>query len=202
VIYDTRNDEIFPQRGSFHLGAVRFAGATPTESGVYWAGVNFILRKYTQLTKRFSLAGRVFADFMFGHPPYYDLSTAGAFVAIDFPGGAQGIRGVPNGRYSGLVKVVGNIEVRGEAFSFRLFGSRFRIGNTAFIDAGRIWNDYTFADVRDGTSIGIKYGIGGGAFLIWDTAALFRVDVAYSPDAMAANPGFPVGIYVQEGLMF
>jgi hypothetical protein len=65
-----------------------------------------------------------------------------------------------------------------------------------------VWNDYTFSDPRDGTGIGIKYGIGGGPFIIWDTAALLCVNVAYSPDASAANPGFPLGIYVQEGLTF
>jgi hypothetical protein len=26
--------------------------------------------------------------------------------------------------------------------------------------------------------------------------------VAYSPDQVAENPGFPVGIYVEEGTMF
>lgn len=202
LIYDTRDDEIFPRRGSFHLGAIRLAGATPTESGVYWGGANFILRRYVSLGGPFVLAGRIFADFMVGQPPFYDLASAGAFIGIDFPGGPQGIRGVPNGRYSGLIKVVGNVELRATHISFRFIGSKFRLGNTLLVDAGRVWNDYTFSDVRDGTSIGLKYGIGGGAFLIWDTAALFRVDLAYSPDASAANPGFPIGIYVQEAMMF
>ncbi len=202
ILYDTRDEEIFPSRGSLHLAALRFAGATPTNSGVYWAGYNFILRKYARLGGPFVLAGRIFGDFMAGHPPFYDLGTAGAFIGFDFPGGPQGIRGVPNGRYSGLIKIVGNVELRSELTSFRLIGSKFRLGNTLFVDTGRVWTDYTFSNPRDGTSIGLKYGVGAGVFLIWDTAALFRIDVAYSSDASAANPGFPVGIYVQEGLMF
>jgi hypothetical protein len=202
VIYDTRSDEIFPKHGSFHLAAWRLSGATPTSSGVYWAGINVILRKYTELPGGFVFAGRVIVDAMAGHVPFYDLSQGGAFDPNDLPGGAQGVRGVPNGRYSGLLKIVGNAELRRIHFAVRLFGSKFQIGTTALVDAGRVWNDYSFSDPRDGTGIGLKYGVGAGVFMIWDTAALFRVDVAYSPDASAANPGFPVGIYVQEGMMF
>ncbi len=202
VIYDSRDDEVFPRKGSFHLGALRLSGATPTSSGVYWAGMNFILRRYTQLPAGFVLAGRVIVDAMAGHVPFYDLSQGGAFDPNDMPGGPLGVRGVPLGRYSGLLKVIGNVEVRRIHGSFRLLGSKFQVGTIAFFDAGRVWNDYTFSDVRDGSGIGVKYGVGGGPFAIWDTAALFRVDFAYSPDASAANPGFPLGIYVQEALMF
>ena len=202
VIYDSRDDEVFPKKGQFHLGAWRLSGATPTSSGVYWAGLNLVLRWYKELPGGFTFAGRVIVDAMAGHPPFYDLSQGGAFDPNDMPGGAQAVRGVPNGRYSGLFKIMANAEVRRVHGAFRLFGSKFQVGTTTFIDTGRVWNDYTFSDVRDGSGVALKYGIGGGPFLIWDTAALFRIDVAYSPDASAANPGFPVGIYVQDGLMF
>ena len=202
IIYDTRDDEIFPRKGDLHVGAVRFSGATPTSSGVYWAGVNFVLQRHVSLPEGFVFAGRVFVDAMVGHVPFYDLGQAGAFDPNDFPGGPQGIRGVPNGRYSGLLKVVVNAEVRRLHGTVRILGERFQIGTTTFIDTGRVWNDYSFSDPRDGSGLGLKYGIGGGPLLIWGSAAVFRVDVAYSPDASAANPGFPVGIYVQSGLMF
>jgi hypothetical protein len=202
VLYDSRDDEVFPRSGSFHLGAWRLSGATPTASGVAWAGLNFVLRRYTELPGSIVFAGRVIVDLMAGNVPFYDLSQGGAFDPDDEPGGPEGIRGVPNGRYSGLIKVLANAEFRRIHGGFRLFGSKFQVGTNAFVEGGRVWNDYTFADVRDGHGLGVKYGIGGGPFLIWDTAALFRIDVAYSPDASAANPGFPVGIYVQEGLMF
>ena len=202
VIYDSRDDELYPTKGQFHVGAWRMSGATPTSSGVYSAGLSVMLRSFKKLGAGFSFAGRLIIDALAGHPPFYDLSQGGAFDPNDLPGGAQGVRGVPNGRYLGLLKIIGNAEVRRIHGSFRLLGSKFQIGTTAFFDAGRVWNDYTFADVRDGTGLGMKYGIGGGPFLIWDTAALFRIDVAYSPDASAANPGFPVGIYVQDGFIF
>jgi hypothetical protein len=202
VLYDTRDDEIFPKRGAFHVGSLRVSGATPTNSGVYWAGLNFTLRDFERLPGSFVFAGRFMIDLMAGHVPFYDLSQGQAFDPNDMPGGPYGIRGVPKGRYAGLIKVVWNAELRRIHGAFHLFGSRFQIGTTAFIDMGRVWTDYTFANPRDGTGIGLKYGVGGGPFLIWDTAALLSVNIAYSPDATAANPGFPLGIYVQEGLTF
>lgn len=202
VVYDSRDDEIFPTKGAFHVGALRFSGATPTSSGVYWAGANAIAQTYVRLPAGFVFAGRVMVDAMVGQPPFYDLSQGLAFDPNDMPGGGQSIRGVPNGRYSGLLKFVANAELRRIHGAFHFLGSRFQVGTTTFFDTGRVWNNYTFDDPRDGTGIGLKYGIGGGPFLLWDTAALFRVEAAYSPDASAANPGFPIGIYVQAGLIF
>jgi outer membrane protein assembly factor BamA len=202
ILYDTRDDELFPHSGGFHRAAWRLSGATPTSSGVYWAGLDLIYRDFRRLPASFVLATRVMVDLMAGHVPFYDLSQGQAFDPNDMPGGALGVRGVPRGRYAGLIKVVGNVELRRIHGAFHLFGSKFQVGTTAFFDAGRVWDDYTFTDPRDGAGVGIKYGVGGGPFIIWDTAALLCVNVAYSPDASAANPGFPLGIYVQEGLTF
>lgn len=201
-IYDTRDDEIFPTKGAYDLVGIRLAGATPTSSDIYWGGFNFVLRRYARIGGPFVLAARVFADFMAGHVPFYDLSQGGSFIAVDLPGGPQGIRGVPNGRYSGLVKVVGNVELRGWLLHFKVLGEKFKIGPDAFVDAGRVWLDYTFNDPRDGKGLGLKYGVGGGIHVLQGTAALFRVEMAYSPDAAAANPGFPIGIYVADSVMF
>jgi hemolysin activation/secretion protein len=109
---------------------------------------------------------------------------------------------VPEGRYSGAIKIVGNVEIRIPFPRFRLFGQRFRLGTTTFFDTGRVWADYHADPARDGTSLGLKYGVGGGAFLQWGEAAIFRAEAAYSPDAESENPGFPIGIYVSDGLMF
>ena len=132
---------------------------------------------------------------------FYDLSQGGAFIPLDLPGGAQGVRGVPNGRYQGLVKVVANVELRVTHLRFRLFGDDFRVGNNIFFDAGRVFSKYG-PDERDGKGLGLKYGVGAGVFVVWGTAAVFRVEFAYSPDAVAANPNFPIGIYAADSQMF
>ena len=117
-------------------------------------------------------------------------------------GGSASIRGVPFGRYLGQIKAVGNVELRALLLRVHVFGQTFQLGNDIFADAGRVWSDYTFHSPLDGTGLGLKWGTGVGAYLLWGQAAMFRLDVAYSPDAVAENPGFPFGIYIEDGLSF
>jgi outer membrane protein assembly factor BamA len=201
LVYDTRDNEITPSSGSFHQYGLRAGAATPTKAGVYYGGGNLILRKYVPLGGSFVLAARALIDALGGEVAFYDLSQGGAFIPLDLPGGAQGVRGVPNGRYQGLVKAVANVELRVTHLRFRLFGDEFRLGNNIFADTGRVFSRYA-ADPRDGGGLGLKYGVGAGVFVVWGTAAVFRVEIAYSPDAVAANPSFPLGIYAADGQMF
>ena len=201
LIYDTRDNEITPRSGSFDQYALRFGAATPTRANVFYGGASIIIRRYVPIGDRFVLAARGLVDALAGHLAFYDLSQGGAFIPIDLPGGPQGVRGVPNGRYQGPVKVVGNVELRVTHLKFRLFGDEFRVGNNIFADAGRVFASYG-PDERDGKGIGLKYGVGAGVFVVWGTAAVFRVEFAYSPDAVSVNPGFPIGIYAADGQMF
>ncbi len=99
------------------------------------------------------------------------------------------------------MKAVANIELRVTHLRFRLFGDEFRVGNNIFVDSGRVFAEYKI-DPRDGKGLGLKYGVGAGVFVVWGTAAVFRVEFAYSPDAVSVNPGFPIGIYAADGQMF
>ena len=93
-------------------------------------------------------------------------------------------------------------EMRAQIVSFGFLGQQFRLGAQAFADAGRIWSDFKIDKERDGTGIGLKYGVGGGVHFIWGEAAIIRLEVAYSPDATSANPGLPLGLYAADGLAF
>jgi hypothetical protein len=112
------------------------------------------------------------------------------------------VRGVPVGRYSGEIKIYGTTELRAMFFGFTVLRQHFTIGGDALFDTGRSWLDYTFKSPLDGNGLGLKYGAGGGLYVLWGQAAIFRIDVAYSPDAAAENPHFPVGFYVEDGTMF
>jgi hypothetical protein len=202
VLYDTRNDEIVPTRGDLHLLSMRLGAALPGSSDVRYGNLNMILRHYEPLGGPFVFASRLVVDAGFGNFAFYDLSQGGAFPPVDMPGGPQGVRGVPNGRYSGLLKAVANAELRAMWGSFRLLGDDFKIGNNIFADTGRVFADYTFSNPKDGRGLGLAWGLGAGAYLLWGSAALVRVEFAYSPDAVAANPGFPIGIYAQDSQMF
>jgi hypothetical protein len=155
------------------------------------------------LSRAFTFASRFVGSFMFGDVPFYDLQQGGVFEPQYMIGGVNGVRGVPQGRYAGHVKVVSNTEVRITPLNpFTLFSQPLLFGSTLFVDAGRTFADYRPDPAVDGHTLAPKFGVGGGLFVFWGSSALFRIEVAYSPDAVSQNPNLPVGIYVADGLMF
>jgi hypothetical protein len=199
IMIDLRDSEFITTSGIFYqLGAGATVGSG---EGIAYGQTSAVLEHFARIGGPVIFASRVIADLEFGRVPFYDLQQGGIFEPQYLFGSETGIRGVPQGRYAGAVKVVSNIEIRVPLPRFRLFGQRFRFGTTTFFDAGRVWAGY-LPDARDGTSLGLKYGIGGGGFIQWGEAAIFRLEAAYSPDAESENPGFPIGIYVSDGLMF
>jgi hypothetical protein len=92
---------------------------------VRYGNLNMTLRHYEPIGGPFVFASRLVVDAGFGNFAFYDLSQGGAFPPVDMPGGPQGVRGVPNGRYSGLLKTVANAELRAMWGSFRLLGDTF-----------------------------------------------------------------------------
>jgi hypothetical protein len=201
VMLDTRDSEFVTTRGCFYQLGV---GATVgTAERIQYGEAAAVLANYAHIVGPLSFASRFVASFQFGRVPFYDLAQGGVFEPQYLLGGDTGVRGVPQGRYAGRIKMISNLELRATPFPrFMLFGDRFRIGTTLFFDAGRVWSDYDALSTADGRSLSLKYGIGGGAFIQWGEAAIFRVEAAYSPDAVSENPALPLGIYVSDGLMF
>ncbi len=201
LAYDTRDSEFITHRGLYYQVGI---GATVGSSleGIHYGEAAAVLAHYLPLGDSIVLAERVVASFQFGEVPFYDLASGGVFEPQRLFGGENGVRGVPEGRYAGMIKAVSNTELRGTGPRFSLLKQRLRIGASIFVDVGRAWADWSFASPRDGSGVGLKYGIGAGLLLQWGEAAIFRLDVAYSPDAVAENPGLPVGIYVSDGLAF
>jgi hypothetical protein len=200
VMIDTRNSEFITRSGIFYqLGISGVAGSAEQ---VGYGEIATVLAHYAPLGGPFIFANRVVASFQFGRVPFYDLQQGGVFEPQGLLGGETGVRGVPQGRYAGRVKMIANTEIRATPFPrFMFLGQRLRIGTTGFVDVGRTWSDYAVVSPADGYTIGLKYGVGGGVFLQWGEAAIFRIEVAYSPDS-ASESGFPVGLYVSDGLMF
>ena len=201
VIYDTRDNETFVHKGTYDQAAIEYVQGIPTDASVVYGESQLYLCAYQPLGP-FVLAGRLVADFQFGHVPFYDLSMSGPYGQSEAIGGGAAVRGVPVGRYGGEIKIYGNAELRSMFLKFTLLHQKVTLGGDLLFDTGRSWLDYSFKSSLDGNGVGLKYGAGGGLYVLWGQAALFRVDVAYSPDAAAENPGFPVGVYVMDGTMF
>jgi Omp85 superfamily domain len=202
ALYDSRDNEYFPRRGSFHQMGVRGVFGIPGDAYARYGALGVIAATYVPVGDPFVFAARGLIDAQFGNVPFYDLRSGGPFWSYGLLGSGRGVRGVPIGRYAGPLKVVGNLEMRSLFATTHIFGQLFRFGANVFLDAGRLWSDYTFSAPEDGTGLGIKWGAGGGGYMVWGQAAIFRMEVAYSPDAVAENPTLPVGIYVEDGVMF
>jgi outer membrane protein assembly factor BamA len=201
VIVDTRDSEFITRRGFFYQAGIGWTVGSAED--VKYAEMAVVLAHYAPLGGPFIFANRFVASFQVGRPAFYDLQQGGVFEPQYLFGGEQGVRGVPNGRYAGKVKLVSNTEIRATPFPrFTLLGQRLLIGTEAFFDAGRVWSDYATISAADGDNVNLKFGVGGGLFLQWGEAAIFRIEAAFSPDAVSENPGFPLGLYVSDGLMF
>ncbi len=202
LVYDSRDSESFTHDGWLGLLGARLSQAFPIDRGVAFAEAEVTLAKYARLGGPFVLAMQGAADFKYGHVPFFELFTGGVFKPDYMIGGSAAIRGVPFGRYLGPIKAVANVEVRALFLRTRLLGQPFQLGGDLFFDTGRVWSDSTFHSPLDGTGVGLKWGSGVGGYLLWGQAAMFRLDVAYSPDAVALNPGLPLAIYVEDGVSF
>jgi outer membrane protein assembly factor BamA len=201
-VYDTRDNEIFPHSGMLHELGVRGEEGLPTSGGVHYLETGAILRGYIPLGGPFVAAARLVLNAQVGNVPFYDLFQAGPFDQKEMPGGSAGVRGVPVGRYLGPIKAIGNVELRALWLHFTVLQQKFTLGNDLFFDTGRVWSDYSFHSPLDGSGLGLKYGMGAGIYVLWGAAAMLRIEAAYSPDAVAENPTLPLGIYVDDGIMF
>jgi outer membrane protein assembly factor BamA len=194
IEWDNRDNAVAPHRGLFTEGAISLSpGGTPEYPYRYGQGT-IIARGFVPLgSKRLTLAVRGVADAFFGDPPFYEMARFDDTYAL---GGPNGVRGIPAQRYYGKAKVFGNVEVRGDVTSFHALGKKLLFGLVAFADGGRVWADYTPHPELDGTGVGLKYGVGGGARLQSGAHFILRADVAWSPDAR------PIGGYFSADQAF
>jgi outer membrane protein assembly factor BamA len=194
VGFDTRDDEVSPQRGMYHTARVDFSPGSLSSDVERWARLNGSLRFYAPLIRsRVVFALRLLGDFLVGDAPFYELSRFDDTYAI---GGVKGVRGVPAQRYHGKLKTFGNLELRNELFEFDAFGQPRRFGITVFADGGRTFADYRVDPELDGRGLGLKYGLGGGLRLASGKSFVLRLDIAWSPDAE------PVSAYLMSGHQF
>ncbi|WP_394849206.1 outer membrane protein assembly factor [Pendulispora brunnea] len=199
LFLDTRDDEFVPHEGVFYQ--VGFLGTAGTAERVGFGEASAALHTYIPLGPKMTFAMRHVASFLFGRVPFYELQSGGVFNPTHMVGGERGVRGIPEARYAGHIKVMANYELRTSFIpSFRVLSWQLQIGTTTFLDAGRVWNDWG-SSVADGSTPGIKYSVGGGFYFQWDRSSVFRVEIAHSPTDHAPDE-FPLAYYLANGLIF
>ena len=180
-MYDSRDKETDPTQGMLHEISFR-GGKNIGIDGVY-GGFNATARNFLTLKeKQIVLASRLMFDALWGDAPIYLLARHGGLDEGLALGDGHSVRGIPNGRYHGKIKLFGNLEVRLKLFDFRLFGTSNNIGFIAFADGGRIWADWASNPELDGKGLGLKYGYGGGLRMQFGRTFIARTDFSWSPD--------------------
>lgn len=189
--YDSRDNELAPNRGMYHALSVRASPHLGSAFPYGYEQIDLQLRFYQTLSPRNVLALRAVGDAMLGSPPFYEEGRYDDNSAI---GGSIAVRGVPAYTFYGKLKLFGNVELRTHVRQFTAWNKRYRFGVASFFDAGRLWADER--NSTDGHGLGLHYGIGGGLRLQQGRAFLVRADIAWSPDAR------PIGGYLLANHIF
>jgi hypothetical protein len=194
IQHDTRNHEHDPTAGHRHQLAVRFTPGAVTGNDHLFAGATGFLSWFTSLHGRYLIAAaRIYADALVGRVPFYELASAGAFPAIPFPGGNFGVRGMPEGRLHGGIKLALNLELRSWFLRFAMRDHRFQVGAVAFLDVGRVWAWWWERPDLDETAWPLRFGTGAGLRIRWGETFVIKIDLAYSREVWEKR--VPLALY-------
>lgn len=201
LVLDRRDHETQPTRGVFHDVVVRAAPALGDGPG--WGGVTYTARFYVPLvTDDLVLATRVLGDVAFGDVPLVEQNHYGGLLPGKAFGGAEGLRGIADGRYVGKTKALGSVELRAAFLPFRAFRTPMNLGAALLVDAGRVWSGSLAADPeRDGDAGGLHLGAGAGPRLRWGDSLLIRFEVVRCPDTHDPGAG-PLMTYLSADSRF
>lgn len=192
LLWDTRDQEIGPQRGTWAEALVQRVdrGLGATEDFTRWTAT---VRQYVPVSPRVVFAQRLIAQGIEGDAPFAELSTIqSSFKQQEGLGGSGSIRGIPKDRYIGKALFVSNSELRWRALDFALFGRPSFLALSGFTDAGRVWTDRFDASTMLSD---LHVGYGGGVRLGFGPSFIVATDIGHSSESAAA-------VYVGLGWMY
>ena len=192
LIWDTRDHEIGPSRGTWAEALVQRVGKEvgATEDFTRWTTT---VRQYLPVAPRLTFAERVVAQGIEGDAPFDELATIqSSFKQAEGLGGSSSIRGIPKDRYIGKALWLSNSELRWHAADFSILGRRSFVALSSFVDAGRVWSDrfrvdQALDDLHVGYGGGVRVGV-GPSFIV-------ATDVGHSNESTAA-------VYIGLGWMY
>lgn len=184
--YDSRDDEVNPQRGGYHFITAKLTPGVPVSYGELSTGMRMF---HPFIGEKLVGAGALRARFLSSGAPFDELALGH-------------LRGVPGGRYHGKVQMAVNLELRSVFARFSVRRQRFGLGAVVFVDGGRVWADYRVDRALDGRGPGVHLGSGGGLRVQWGQTRMLRFDAAYSAEQMEFNPQRPLSWYLRVNQFF
>ncbi|HXT14718.1 MAG TPA: BamA/TamA family outer membrane protein [Gemmatimonadaceae bacterium] len=192
LTYDTRDREIGTHDGTWADLIVQRVDKSLGATNDYtrWTAS---VRRYQPLSERVTFATRVLMQNTMGDAPFHALAEIQTTQkSQDGLGGSSSVRGLPKDRYVGKGIAVTNNELRWNAADFMLHGRPSSVILSAFVDAGRVWDNGV--DLSSITHE-LHAGYGGGARLAFGPSFVVSADVGHSGQSAAP-------IYIGLGYMF
>jgi len=117
-------------------------------------------------------------DLLFGNPPFFITETTGGITHFKGIGGANTIRGIPEYRYLGNIKLIVSPEIRCRIWDFNIsglpyFNGPWHIELVGFTDIGNVWQSLNTLNL----SFHISYGI--GLKILWEEDSIYSFDFSF-----------------------
>lgn len=175
-VLDTRDNEFDPHRGVLAELLVEGDGNF-NRTTVRFTGVGSV-------ADRLRVAGRVALERMDGEWPFSEIFwIETAWTAFSALGGYYTHRGLRNNRFVGPGKLLLSSEAR---YSIIRIPTLFELSGVAFVDAGRVFDEGTWAITVDG----LHWGGGVGVAVKLYRSSIFGVTFGLSHDGVTGDLGF------------
>ncbi|MBN1560323.1 BamA/TamA family outer membrane protein [candidate division KSB1 bacterium] len=175
LVYDTRDQEAAPQRGTWSDVLVEYA-APSLGSSYEYIRLTLTDRRYYSLHPKIVYAHRLIIEPIFGDAPFYDMAVInGSYERALGLGGAYSLRGIPRLLFVGQHKALANFELRFETWRMTILRQDFTFYIHTFADAGRVWMKDETLNVTD-----IHLSCGAGLHIRWKKDLVGAIDVARS----------------------
>ena len=201
IMVDTRDSEFVTRSGIFYqLGAGATVGS---EEHIAYGDVSAVLAHFAPLGGPFVFASRVVASFQFKARTVL-RPRPGRYVRAAVPSRRR-VRDPRRARRTLRGRREDDREHRDPRHAVSALparsGQRMRLGTTTSSSStpGACGVAYAATSPADGSKLDLKFGVGGGIFLQWGEAAIFRLRSPSSPDAVSENKDLLVGFYVSDG---
>lgn len=181
LLWDNRDHEFNPKRGSYQELSVRTGGGPSQDRTLHYGAIYAHTRWFFPLVDEYLvLALRALADVAVGNVPLTEMGSIGGYAQISGPAGIEANRGLPYGRQLGKVKLLSTVELRSTFLHFKAGRHQFALGAAVFVDASRVWSQLGGTPGLDNGPL-VRVSTGGGPRLLWGRALMLRVDVGVGP---------------------
>ena len=182
LIYDTRNLETDPSKGSF--------AELTNELSLVALGSQYNLNKtffhyniyqpvLPGIFKRVTFAGRIAMGYTQGNAPFYEYqdewSSEGSIEGL---GGGATLRGYKQSRFLARVMQVTNLELRCRFAQCKILKQHLSFSAVPFFDAGGVWDNLSRLNHLEN----LRYSEGLGLRIAWNVNTILRFDYAVSQE--------------------